>query len=78
MLANVVEPGLAVSVGPEPAFAAIEAGAVVTASGRIPERDGDVVSVHPLPISRVLRVADCSHPILAAAVASVEHIRGQF
>lgn len=70
MLAYKVEPSLAVRVGPQPSLAAVESGAALGASRRIPERDGDVIAVNPLPIGRVLRVSDGAHPILAAAVAA--------
>lgn len=72
MLTDIVESGLAVGVCPEPALAAVEAGASLAASGRVPEGDGDVISVHPLPVGRVLRVANCADPVLAAAVAPAQ------
>lgn len=70
VLADVVEPGVAVGIGPEPPLGPVEARAVLSASRRVPEGDGHVAAAHPLPVGGVLRVTHRAHPVLAAAVTS--------
>lgn len=70
MLADEVEAGEAVGVGPQPSLAAIVAGTVLVAPRNVPEGDRDVVAVQPFPVVAVALVADGAHPVLAAAVAS--------
>lgn len=77
MLTDVVESGVAVGISPQPALAAVEPGAALAAARGAPEGHRDVVAVHPLPVVGVLRVADCAHPVLTAAVASADERYGQ-
>lgn len=71
MLADVVQSGLALGVGPEPALAAVEPGTALGAPGGVPEGHCDVIAVHPLPVGGVLGVPEGPHPVLTATVAPV-------
>lgn len=68
MLADEVQTCEAIGVRPEPTLAAVVAGAVSIASGQVPKRNCDVVSVQPLPVVLVVLVSLNTHPVLAAAV----------
>lgn len=70
MLANIVQSCLAVSVSPQPAFAPVESCAAFRAPRGVPEGDGDVIAVDPLPVGGVLWVPHGPHPVLATAVAA--------
>lgn len=71
MLANIVEFGIAVGVGPEPSLGAVVARAIFVAAGQIPEGNGDVFAVDPLPVVSVLGIAHGAQPVLTICVAPV-------
>lgn len=73
MLANKVQSRLAVGVGPQPAFAAVESCAALGSARLAPEGHRDVIAVYPFPIGGVLGVPDGAHPVLAAAVAAARY-----
>lgn len=70
MLTNEKELSIAVGVGPEPAFGAVVASAVLAASRQVPERDAHVLAREPFPIVTVLRVPHEAEPILATGVVA--------
>lgn len=71
VLADVIEIEIAVRVGPQPFFSAIEPGTIVVTAWEVPERRRDVLSVQPLPIFGILGVANSSHPILTAWIVTM-------
>jgi len=70
VLADEVQAAVAVGVGPEPALGAVVAGAILVATGQVPERHGDVLAREPLPIGTVLQVASGAHPVLAVWIVA--------
>ena len=68
MLADEVEPEVAVGVGPEPVLGAVEAGTVLLSARETPEADSQVLTRDPLPVGRVLRVPHGAHPVLTVRV----------
>lgn len=72
MLADVIEPSITVCDGPKPAFASVEADALVGAAWVVPEGDDDFTALHPLPVGRILSVPHSAHPVLTATVAPVK------
>jgi len=68
MLADVVDGRVAVGVGPEPPLGAVVSGAVLIASGEVPERERHVAAADPLPVVAVLRVTHGAHPVLRRCV----------
>ncbi len=71
MLADEVELEAAVGVRPQPSLRPVEPGAVVVAARKVPERNSDRISGHPLPVLRVFPVPDSAEPVLAVGVALV-------
>ena len=69
VLTDVVEFEAAVSVGPEPALGAVEAGAVLVPAGQVPEADRHGLAVDPLPVLGVVPVTDSAQPVLAVGIA---------
>jgi hypothetical protein len=72
VLADIVEPGGAGRLGPEPTPAAVVPRALLFgALGHAPEGDGYLVAAAgPAPDGPVLRIPDGAHPVLARGVAS--------
>lgn len=68
MLADEKQLAVAVRVRPEPAFRAIVTGAVLAATGQVPEGDGHVFAGEPLPVGPVRRVPHEAQPVLTAGI----------
>lgn len=79
MLADEVDVVVAVGVRPQPAFGAVEAGAVLVAAGKVPEGHGYVTTVDPFPVIDVIGVTNGAHPVLAVLFSPErKKKRGQF
>lgn len=50
MLADVIEPSFTVGNGPKPAFASVEADALLGAAWGVPEGHDYITALHPLPV----------------------------
>lgn len=75
MLAHKVQFGVATRVRPQPSFGAVKSGTVLTSAWQVPKRDGNVFAIDPLPVHRILGVANGSKPVLTHRVVSVATIK---
>lgn len=72
MLTNEIEIGEAVGIGPEPALAAVIAGAVLVAPGKVPEGHRHIVAIQPFPVIAIILISHGAHPVLTTAVTSIK------
>lgn len=74
MLADKVEISIAAGVRPQPSLGAIEARAIITSGGHIPEADRHVLAIDPFPVGRILRVAYRTEPVLSIGIVPVTSV----